>query len=318
MNRVGNFRFPWVGKIGFPLTRMEDMLKQMLARQGRPAGDAEVSAELERLKQRHEATTGDLLGILGAVLSEQVPPDRIPEALSRAHEALVTARQEIESLRRWAPAYPDLRPALDRAATALDSHGEINLEQAQEALASARKTFRSFAHRNRLRDAEMEWSLALHEAKLATARQRYGEAAELYHRACEPLLPEQKVLRVRALLLAAKARDDQGDTFGGTASLRLAVQDYDAALEYSTKHDTPLDWAMTHDMRACTLRVLGQRLGGEEGLKILQEAVWGCEAALEISCRPIGRRLRTTGRTRFRRWANLWGARKSCACCVRQ
>jgi tetratricopeptide (TPR) repeat protein len=65
-------------------------------------------------------------------------------------------------------------------------------------------------------------------------------------------------------------------------SSKLCGLTVDSALEVYTKADLPQDWAMTQNNLGAALQALGTRSGGEEGSKLLAEAVAGCRSALEV------------------------------------
>ncbi|MCW5620996.1 MAG: hypothetical protein KIS79_07825 [Burkholderiales bacterium] len=268
------------------------MVSEVLQRMGTPAADdASVREEFERLKTRLAATEGDLIGLLRSILQQpNVPAEKISEALAQAHKVLLVAREEITTLRAKSADYPELSEYLARAAAALDSRYQVDLEQAQQALAEARSRFREAVRRHRLRDAETEHVLLLREAQLAHARLRYEEAARLYREAAAVLLPEQERLRAVALVQAGEAQSDHAEIFGGVEPLTQALADYAQALILYPRETAPADWAAIQNDRANVLQSLGNRLGGMQGLAALREAIVGYEAALEVrtrQCMPM-------------------------------
>jgi hypothetical protein len=85
--------------------------------------------------------------------------------------------------------------------------------------------------------------------------------------------------------LRLKAADTLGDVaerWGGIGRLYEAANGYALLLTEWTEKDMPADWAMTQNNLGTALRVLGERLGGEEGAKRLAEAVAAYEAALRV------------------------------------
>ncbi len=77
---------------------------------------------------------------------------------------------------------------------------------------------------------------------------------------------------------------EHADRFGGNGHLgavRLAGQN----LTVYTRDDMPAQWAMTQNNLGNALRTLGERAGGQDGLKALNEAVAAFRSAREVCSR---------------------------------
>ena len=60
------------------------------------------------------------------------------------------------------------------------------------------------------------------------------------------------------------------------------MEAYRQALTVRTRDDLPQDWAMTQNNLGIALRALGERQGGPEGLRRLNEAVEAYRQALTV------------------------------------
>ena len=68
----------------------------------------------------------------------------------------------------------------------------------------------------------------------------------------------------------------------GNAKLRAAVQICQGILALNPWEKSPQDWAATQNNLGIALQDLGTRSGGEEGRKLLEEAVAAYRSALEV------------------------------------
>ena len=76
-----------------------------------------------------------------------------------------------------------------------------------------------------------------------------------------------------------------GELEGGTASLKAAVEAYQAALQEYPRDRVPVEWAAAQNHLGNAVLLLGEREGGTARLK---EAVAGYRAALEERTRDRG------------------------------
>ncbi|MEQ8651143.1 MAG: hypothetical protein RIC87_01630 [Kiloniellales bacterium] len=275
-----------VGQVADRTEAIKADTSEILRLLGDLVGGQEGLDDLLRRKEAElEATRAELLGLLQGILEESIPRDRIDGALSQANERLKENRVELERLRGLANEVPDIEPDLAEARAALDQAGMMDLGRAQSALRRARRRYRDAVKAERDRQAVNLARLAEAEADLAMARSRYLEAAELFSEAANEL-PKKHAARIGELRdRQGQGLSKYGETFPGLDALHASVAAYEAALEVYTRKAMPAAWAGTQNNLANALQVIGERTGGDAGVRSLQRAVAGYEAALEVRTR---------------------------------
>jgi tetratricopeptide (TPR) repeat protein len=222
----------------------------------------EARTQLAELATKLSFTTAALEEVFRTVGHQQIPPERVPQMLTKFAEQFATARDGVAAIKPEAPAARVLR---DRAQAELNN-GRFNetdrllAETERVELVAARRVdpssgqgplavSRSKVHAAAARAARGEVALA--QANYQGAAVHFAEAAALV-----PLDDVEE--RARWLGRRGYALQRQGEERDATA-LRQAVAAYEQALRDLPRDRAPLQWVALQNDLGNALAVLGER-----------------------------------------------------------
>jgi tetratricopeptide (TPR) repeat protein len=246
-------------------------------------GNEKILAVLQQLIASGELPKDDenqaeIIALLGDILEQDIPRQDIPAALKTARERLQEMKEELSRLQGLVNEEPTIAPLLDRAQAALARKDRIELDTVDDALAQIDAVLKQgldARRRDRVRVLEAR-------ANTAMARQRPLKAAEFFAEAAREVPQEDRSLWARMKVQEGNAYDDHGELHPGLTEFYKSIEAYRAALRVYTEQDMPTDWAMTQNNLGNALSRLGERAGGEEGVRLLTEGVEAYRAALRV------------------------------------
>ena len=272
---------------------LHSVMDQFIAESGRRHKDIKGITDAV---SRTEANTEKILAYLErgqeAGLSAAQVKDLLTEfghqgvPIERAEGLLIKAAEEIRQLRQRLAKPPTNDPEAARIrAEALAAIDNSRIADAKSLFLDA--AARDLAARDEHHDALKARQLGASEsysdaARVALAQASFLEAADLFAQAAELATPFDFDMASAARRNEANACLDYARIFPGLTALERAVTILRA--EVATSRDQK-SLAMAQGNLGSALRVLGERSGGEAGLKALNDAVEAFRAALEIRTR---------------------------------
>lgn len=269
---------------GAALARLETRIAELLTARG--VGSDQIGAL--QLQVAHLVAEGELK--TRAVDGFFRDLGQVPVPLQEWPSLLATFAARYHALLAESAACTSLPTELEAERMRAESAIEDGALDEAEAILADLSARRSISREAKLRSREELQEVLNQEGRedaailarrggIARTRLRYREAADLFGQAAALEPAHDAVAVVFHKLDQAGALHSQSREFGENAAGLDAVGIYDEALRLTSRDDRPLGWAAIQNLRAITLRTVGER---ETGTALLEEAVMAYRAALEM------------------------------------
>ncbi len=241
--------------------------------------NAQIPSQLLDTLRQQGVTQGALNSFFATLQLEQVPPDKLSQALQSIAERHLALKQQIAQLQQR-----------DSEHSALLAQAEASLNEGE--YGRAESLIQAYDVAEAKAEAETLEKLSRQRLNRAAAKALLGEAALAqfqhqkaanYFEQAANLVPEDQVKqKVTYQLQRADTLYDLGLYKGNNAAFEKAIEIYRNALNYYSREHSPMQWAGVQNNLGLALWTLGER---EPGRGRLEEAAIAFRQALEVRSR---------------------------------